>query len=393
MIKRLFQIGIVSLFILIAAFFWSGKKFSDLASVDLYAKQAETATTTPEIEVPKIIHIQTPSPVKAVYMSSWVAGAPKIRQRIIDLADNTEINAVVIDVKDSTGVVSFKMSDPVLTAVNPFEDRISDVPGLIKQLHSKNIYVIARIAVFEDPHLAKVRPDLAVRRRSTGGTWKDRKGLAWSDMGSKEVWDYNIAVAKGAYEAGFDELNFDYIRFPSDGDMTDIMYPSLEGKQYSKPEELRKFFHYLNLNLKDIPDASAGAGGIPMSADLFGMTTTNYDDLNIGQVLEYALPYFDYLAPMVYPSHYPPTFHGYKKPAEVPYELIKYVMGEGVMRAINASSSPNKLRPWLQDFDLGAVYTKEMVRAQIQATYDVGLSSWMLWDPSNHYTPAALEKN
>ena len=130
--------------------------------------------------------------------------------------------------------------------------------------------------------------------------------------------------------------------------------------------------------------------GIKISADLFGMTTTNTDDLNIGQILEDALNNFDYVSPMVYPSHYPPTFLGFAKPAEKPYEVVKYSMDQAFTRAINASSTPLKLRPWLQDFDLGAVYTADMVRAQIQATYDAGLNSWMIWDAGNTYTVGAF---
>ncbi len=365
-----------------------------MASIALYTKPevaVEDTVPPPPPKPLKPIHIATPIPVKAIYMSSWVAGSKTIRERLIKLIDTTEINSVVIDVKDSTGAVSFKMDDPLLNTINPYENRIVDIKDLITELHDKNIYVIARIAVFEDPKLAKAKPELAVKKRS-GATWKDRKGLSWTDMGSKDVWDYNIAVARGAYDAGFDELNFDYIRFPSDGDMTDIMYPSLEGKKIVRSEELRKFFEYLNSNVKEIT-AVTGQVGAPMSADLFGMTTTNTDDLNIGQVLENTIPYFDYVAPMVYPSHYPPNFNGWKNPADVPYDLIHFVLSAGVDRVVAASSTPDKIRPWLQDFDLGAVYTPEMVRAQIQATNDIGLDSWMLWDASNHYSPGALEKD
>ena len=130
---------------------------------------------------------------------------------------------------------------------------------------------------------------------------------------------------------------------------------------------------------------------MPISVDLFGMTTTNSDDLNIGQILEYAAPYVDYIAPMVYPSHYPKTFQGFANPAEHPYEVVKFAMEKGVEKLIAASSTPSKLRPWLQDFDLGATYDASMVRAQIQATYDAGLTSWMLWDAANRYTRDALD--
>lgn len=340
-----------------------------------------TAKVIPEVKQRVVTHIKTPEAVKAVYISSWVAGTPSFRDKIIKMIDETELNSIVIDVKDSTGWISFPMSDPYLQKNGSFEKRIADVEGLIDLLHSKNIYVIARIAAFQDPALVKKRPDLAVLKASTGKPWADRKGMTWVDPGSKEAWDYLVAIGKEAYKIGFDELNFDYIRFPSDGNMSDISY-RFNPEKLSKAEKIKEFFAYLNKNLKPT--------GAPLSADLFGMTMTNTDDLNIGQVLENTLPYFDYVAPMVYPSHYPTGFHNYKNPATVPYEIIKISMDAGAKRAIAASTSPNKLRPWLQDFDMGATYTAEMVRAQMTATYDAGLNSWMLWDPSNKYTPSAL---
>ena len=228
-----------------------------------------------------------------------------------------------------------------------------------------------------------MRPDLAVRRASDGGVWADYKGISWIDPGAKEYWNYLVKIGKESYNDGFDELNFDYIRFPSDGNMKDIKYP-FTGTT-TKAVMMKNFFSFLNDQLKPT--------GATLSADLFGMTTTNTDDLNIGQVLENALPYFDYIAPMVYPSHYPSGFLNYKNPASLPYEVVKYSLDKAVARTILASTTPYKIRPWLQDFDLGATYTASMVRKQIQATYDAGLDSWMLWDAANTYTPGAVLSN
>jgi hypothetical protein len=323
-----------------------------------------------------VTHVPTPAAVKGLYMTSWVAGTKHLRENLVKLADETEINTIVIDIKDYTGVIAFPVPEGKLTAfASPSEVRITDMEDLIDELHAKGIYVAGRISVFQDARLSKTRPDLAVKRASDGAVWKDRKGVSWLDAGSTEVWDYVTELSKYSYELGFDEVNFDYIRFPSDGDMKDIGYPFSEGK--SKPETLKSFFEYLHGKL-------AGTG-VVTSADLFGMTTTSTDDLGIGQVLENALPYFDYVAPMVYPSHYPATWNGYKNPAEHPYEVIHDSMSGAVAKAVAASTTPDKLRPWLQDFDLGAVYTPAMVREQIQATYDVGLDSWLLWDASNKY--------
>jgi hypothetical protein len=221
-----------------------------------------------------------------------------------------------------------------------------------------------------------------VKKKSDGTVWKDRKGLSFIDVSAKPYWEYIATLARDAYAIGFDEINFDYIRFPSDGNMKDIAYPWTATT--TKSVALEKFFAYLEQEVKP--------SGAVISADLFGMTTTNTDDLNIGQVLEPALRHFDYVAPMVYPSHYPPNFNGWVNPNEHVYGVVKYSMDKAVLRANTASTTPLKLRPWLQDFDYGGDYGAVEVRAQIQATYDAGLTSWMLWDPNNRYTPAALEK-
>lgn len=349
-------------------------------SLGNFVPAVENLIPVPEVRV--VTHINTPESVKAVYMSSWVAGTPGIRSKLIELIEETELNSVIIDVKDSTGKVAFYIEDPIIQKYDSIERRIRDIENLIDTLHEKNIYVIARICAFQDTHLAETRSDLSPISKNSGKIWRDRKGVAWVDPGSKEVWDYVVAIGKRAYEIGFDELNFDYIRFPSDGNMSDIEYIHYDTEKGTKAEKIKEFFAYLHSNFEPLK--------IPTSADLFGMTMNNTDDLNIGQVLENALPYFDFIAPMVYPSHYPPGFNGFKNPATVPYEIIKISMDEGVKRVLSASSSPTKLRPWLQDFNMGATYNVDMVRAQIKATYDAGLNSWMLWDPSNKYTRGAL---
>lgn len=324
-------------------------------------------------------HVKTPKQVRAIYMTDWVAGTTDWKNELIDFIDRTEINAVVINIKDETGGISFAIDHPLINEIDSTENRIADLPALIEQLHAKNIYVIGRVAVFQDPKLVRVKPEIAVKRKSDGAVWKDRKGIAWIDAGAKEAWEYAAVIGKESYRAGFDEINYDYVRFPSDGNMDDIYFPRSNGRV--KHEVMREFFAYIGNEMKKEK--------IPSSVDIFGMTTTNYDDLNIGQLLEDALPHFDFVAPMVYPSHYPATFIGLANPAEHPYEIIQYTMASAVSRAKLASTSPDKLRPWLQDFDLGADYDATKVRAQIQATYDVGLDSWMMWDPNNRYTRGA----
>ena len=190
-------------------------------------------------------HVETPEPLKAIYMTSWVAGTSRLRAPLVQMIEDTELNAVVIDIKDYTGRISFKPDDPKLQEIGSGENRISDLKEFIQSLHDKNIYVIGRIAVFQDPYFVKLHPEASVKKESDKTkAWTDYKGISWMDAGSKEVWDYAIAIGNEAYHQGFDELNFDYIRFPSDGNMRDIYYPYSEGRV--KSEVLEEFFSYLH---------------------------------------------------------------------------------------------------------------------------------------------------
>lgn len=338
------------------------------------------STTTAQEFIPS--YIDTPENLKGIYMTSWTASAPSLRNALVKVIDDTELNAIVIDIKDYSGKVVFPVDSQDLKKYGSEDIRVPDLREFIEELHKKGIYVIGRVAVFQDAYFVKYRPDLAVKNKAGTATWKDRKGISWIDAGSREYWDYIILVAKESRKLGFDEINFDYIRFPSDGDMKNISYPW--SSTTPKSIVLKDFFEYLHESLKD--------SGLKTSADLFGMTTTAQDDMGIGQLLENALPYFDYISPMVYPSHYPSGFENFSKPEEHPYEVVRIAMQSGVDRAIKASTTIQKLRPWLQDFGLGKTYGAAEVRAQIKATNDVGLTSWLLWSASNKYTKGALEQ-
>ncbi|MSU56223.1 MAG: hypothetical protein EXS51_02860 [Candidatus Taylorbacteria bacterium] len=362
-----------------------------------------TVATAQVPETPQVVHLPTPTPQKVIYMTSCVAGTPSFRNDLVKLVEETELNSIIIDIKDFSGTLSFYPKDETLKEFVSDRCRAPDMKAFIETLHDKGIYVIGRITVFQDPFFAKRRPDLAVKKASDGSTWKDYKGISFTDPGAKEVWDHIVAISKESYAVGFDELNFDYIRFPSDGPMSDIAF-TWSGNR-NKSDVLEEFFTYLSAQLRPL--------GIVMSADLFGMTTTNFDDLNIGQVLEKATPHFDFIAPMVYPSHYPPKFNGWANPNEHQYGVVKFSMDSAVTRLLATTTvvallgvepiasttpplypkiawRPLKLRPWLQDFDYGGNYDIAEVKAQIQATYDAGLTSWMLWAPSNRYTKGAL---
>lgn len=354
-------------------------------------------TSTPQI--PAVKHVATPAPLKAIYMTQCAVGTPSFREDLTNLIDSTELNAIIIDIKDYSGGIAFPSDNPKLSPYVSDECGAIDMKEFVELLHGKGIYVIGRITVFQDPLYTAAHPELAVKKESATSTvWKDRKGLAFIDVSAKPFWEYIATLAKESYALGFDELNFDYIRFPSDGNMRDIWYPWTGSKE--KQVALEGFFKYLHDELS--------SSGAVLSADLFGMTATNEDDLNIGQVLERAMPYFDYIAPMVYPSHYPSGFHGYTNVNEHSYDIVQFSMREAARRTVatttpigsfaytrigtstpavyaKPSYSKYKIRPWLQSFDYPVTYTPEMVAAQIKANEDAGLDSYMFWDPANKY--------
>jgi len=357
----------------------------------------------------EIVISKTPTIVKAIYVSGWSAGSGSYYDYLNSLFDSTEINAVVIDIKDSSGYVFYNANVSEVQKYKLYNYSIKDIDSIIKFFHDRGIYVIARISVFEDPMFAKNRKDLAVYDTEktidilSPVLWQDNKGLSWMDPSSKEVWDYNISLAKDAILHGFDEINFDYIRFPSDGNFSTLGFPIWD-KKISRVDTIKTFFAYLRNQMpNDI-----------LSVDLFGLTTVSGDDLGIGQFLEDALEYFDYVCPMVYPSHYATGFRSFVNPAEHPYEVAQYsiesayyrrkiYLYQKILKSENLLD-PNfgiddtlvgKIRPWLQDFNLGAVYTADMVKAEISAAEEFSkddYNGFMLWNSRNYYTQEAINK-
>ena len=204
------------------------------------------------------------------------------------------------------------------------------------------------------------------------------------DPDNQEVWQYHVDIAKEAIGWGFDEINLDYVRFPSDGATSNMIFPDWSKTTSTKPEVIRNFFAYYSDHLKDEPAY--------LSADLFGLTTTVRNDMNIGQLLENAAPYFDYICPMVYPSHYPTEYMKFKNPADHPYEVIANAIKVGNKRLASTTPDRAQLRPWIQDFNLGAMYTADMIKQEIKAAGDNGADGFLVWDPKNLYTWAALQK-
>jgi hypothetical protein len=409
----------------------SGQRQSTEEGIVREVVPEKIAMATPVDIRPVVVHQPLPEAVRAIYMTSCVAGTPSFRTRLVELIRATEVNSVMIDIKDYSGTISFPPANQAWqSAWQAAECGARDMPELIQLLHDHDVFVIGRITVFQDPFYAPMHPELAVLRADQETVWRDGKGLSFIDVASTPYWDHIIDLSVDAYNIGFDELNYDYIRYPSDGNMADTYYPQSVAGEYGMDRQanLEAFFKYLHGELTKeerfaaVQHQNTGrASTTPyMSADLFGMTTTNFDDLSIGQVQDRAAPYFDFIAPMVYPSHYPNNFLGLGDPNDHPYQVVNHAMQAGVNRMLssttpmegflhtpitntNASGTvtftglynkpvygPDKFRTWIQDFDYGGHYDAADVRAQIQASYDAGVNSWMIWAPSNIYTRAAL---
>ncbi|MFZ5826019.1 MAG: putative glycoside hydrolase [Bacillota bacterium] len=320
--------------------------------------------------------------VKGIYLTAYSVRDKAKFQQLIDLIDRTELNAMVINVKDDWGNITFEADLPLAKEAGAIHPDLGDVRALTQMLREKGIYTIARVVTFKDARVPKVRPELAAARTG-GGVWRDYNEVTWLNPYNRDARDYVISVARAAAEAGFDEIQFDYVRFPTDGNLDTILYP---GKDERKREQvIADFLAYARQELRP--------HRVWISADVFGLVTSTEDDMGIGQRLEEASAAVDILSPMVYPSHYIPGNLGVANPNAMPYETIYRSMLDAKERWEKAGLTGKvTMRPWLQDFSWGHPYGPAEVRAQIQATYDAGYSEWLLWNAANDYTEEALEK-
>jgi len=326
------------------------------------------------------IEVKRQGPVKAqgVYISSWTAGEKARVKKLTDFILNTRLNAAVIDIKDVTGRVSYITEVPLARENHLYELRIQNIKKLIKFLKDKGIYVIGRISVFKDNALASKKMRLALKDKQTNKVWKDSSSLSWVDPSSKQVWNYNIALAKEALSLGFEEINFDYIRFPSDGNIKDIKYPIWQGKR-SKQQIIKSFFEHQFKELKDFR----------VSADLFGMTMSHVldgFDMNIGQRLEDAYPFFDYICPMLYPSYFQGAYKDIKDPFQKPYQIINKSFQDASLFIKDKNNQNTFIRPWIQAFDTKEdKATPDFLKKQKQAVLDNNAYGFLLWSSKNDY--------
>lgn len=328
--------------------------------------------------------------VRGIYISGPMAGSTELFQNILDSAAGTEINTVVIDFKDDQGRITCPMDSPVASEIGACRPYVQDMKGLIASLKERGLYVIARVVAFRDPWLAEKKPEWSLHL-ADGSLYRDRQGMAWVDPYRKEVWDYLVEVGTEAKEAGFDEVQFDYIRFSTEGTMRDVVFDEAVTGGRSKTDVITEFVKYAYENL--------ASQGLFVSADVFGtIIGSDIDAQAVGQVYTEMAKHLDYICPMIYPSHYGPGNFGLEHPDTMPYETVLEALKKSQMVMDQAAeadghvSSQAIVRPWLQDFTASYLgegnyipYGYNEVQRQIQAVKDAGYDEWMLWSAANRY--------
>lgn len=323
-----------------------------------------------------------PFRARALYLSFYGVGSQALREPALDLIRNSGglLNSVVIDVKGDRGLIAFRTGTALAHEIGADKAiTIPDLPALIKHLHAEGIYAIARIVVFKDEPLASARPDLAVKT-SAGTVFHDSENLAWTDPFRSEIRDYNIDIAVEAARAGFDEIQFDYLRFP---DAKNI--------RFSEPNTMKSRRAAITAFLSDARQRLMPYN-VYLAADIFGYVCWNTDDTGIGQSLDDIVPLVDYVSPMLYPSGFTFGIPGYRDPVQHPYEIVRLSLNRAIART---GAAPLKFRPWLQAFKDYAfdrrTFDNDEMQPQIRAAEEFGSDGWMIWNPRNVYTGLGFE--
>lgn len=346
------------------------------------AEITPTPTQPEHTEKPEPSLPPAPENVRGIYITGPVAGDPYL-ETLLGLVEQTELNAVVIDVKNDEGKVTYRPDTGTVLELGAFTRYIRDLPGLVARLKEQGIYTIARIAAFKDPVLAGARPELALRYQD-GTAVSESGGVAWVNPYDPEVWAYLEEIALGAADAGFDEVQFDYVRFPTAKSMDQVEFGPFS-EDLTRSDAIAGF-------LEGVTD-SLHRRGVRVSADMFGTVITSQTDAElIGQDYTRLAKIVDYVCPMIYPSHYATGSFGLELPDREPYATVY-----GALIKSNAAlgSEYTGVRPWLQAFTATWVsgylnYGGEEVRAQIQAVYDAGYTDWLLWNAKNVYSSDGL---
>lgn len=339
-----------------------------------YSRYRDAVTST----APLVVALQPLRP-KALYLSVYGVGSAQLRGDALKLIAETELNALVIDVKGDRGLVPYASAALAAAGLPQTLVTVRDMPTLLKDLRARGLYLIARIVTFKDDPYATAHPAWAVHD-AHGKLWKDREGMAWIDPFQREAWERTLALAEEAAALGFDEIQFDYLRFP---DATGLVFaePDMEVRRVAAIGEFL-----------DAAQRRLGLYNVFISADVFGYVAWNSNDTHIGQQLESIVGHVDYLSPMLYPSGFSFGIPGHRDPVTAPYEIVQH----SLQRAIDRTGLPGaRFRPWLQAFrdyafDRRAFGERE-IRLQIDAADSVGTNGWMLWNPGNRYGEGGLD--
>jgi hypothetical protein len=348
-----------------------------------FAKQVVTVT-----QVPSVTLTLAPFHVQGIYVTAYIAGTSERFNELLDFVDATELNAIVIEVKDAWGAVTYDSQVPLvqeLRAANEDDDLWIvryNVQNVLRKCHERGIYVIGYIVTFEDSQLPEIRPEWAIHNNS-GGLWEDRKGLNWTNPYRQEVWEYHVSIARELASLGFDEVQFDYIRFPTDGSISEIFY-SEEVSALAQEERVQKQYNTI-AGFVQYAYNELGPGGVFMSADVFGYAAWR-KMWEQGQDISLMGHYLDYLCPMAYPSHYSNGELGCANPASCPYEIVLETTNRAYAQFTGGQRA--RVRTWVQDFTLGGDpdYGPFEVSEQIRGNNDGGGVGFCLWNAGNWYT-------
>lgn len=351
--------------------------------------EAETEAETESIVIDPATE-RIPVKVKGIYISAYVAGTPTMVDNLIAELDRTEANTLVIDLKDDFGRVACEMDSELVNDIGSVKVYIRDMEGLMQKLKEHDIYTIARIPAFRDAWLGEHRPEWCIQK-ADGTVFEDRDGNAWVNPYKEEAWDYLVEIGMEAKRIGFDEVQFDYVRFCTERGMSEAVFDEADVQGRSRTDIICEFMAYAYEKLKN--------EGLFVSADVFGaIINSGVNADSVGQIYGDMAKHLDYISPMIYPSHYSDGNYGIDHPDMHPYETISAALADSRKELYFAGLDGSHIatvRPWLQDFTASWLanhipYGKDQVREQIQATYDAGYDEWLLWDASCRYEWDAL---
>lgn len=341
-----------------------------------YGRQAVALTDVGADD--KLVLALQPLRPKALYLSVFGIGSSVLRGEALKVIENTELNALVIDVKDDRGFVPYRSASVADAGLGPQKPiTVADMPAMVKRLHEQGLYLIARVAVFKDDQWATAHPQWAVHH-ADGSLWRDGEDVAWIDATKREAWGRSLDIAEEAAQLGFDEVQFDYVRFP---DATGLVF----GETNTEEHRVAAITGFL-----DAARTRLTRYNVSVAADIFGYVAWNANDTLIGQQLEALAPHADVLSPMLYPSGFTFGIPGHRDPVAAPYDIVERTLRRAQQRVPGLC-----WRPWLQAFKDYAfdrrVFGADEIRLQIEAAEASGTNGWMLWNPRNRYTEEGLK--